>query len=135
MRGRPKKDLSRPIMMVLDRGGPLSTGEICDLLSVLAPEPLTETKPVQHGRNRQGPRMIKGTNVPGNYWEVCPNCDCTEEREVSRPYMAPRVRAALKKLTRRGQVVEISTETPNNKGGHLWLRADQVNEYYGQLFE
>ena len=119
------RNLIRPIMMILDRGGPLSTGEICDLLNVIG-GPVVEVQPVEHGRSK--------SHVDGPHWEVCPKCDCIEEVEVSRSYLAPRVRAALKKLARRGEVVEIPTETPNNKGGHLWLRADQVDEYYRQVF-
>jgi hypothetical protein len=120
------KDLSASIVMILDRAGPLSTGEICDRLSILMHESLTDVRLVQHGRSRN--------ILHGPHWEVCPKCDCTEEVVVPRQYMAPRVRAALKKLTRLGLAVEIPTETPNNRGGHLWLRADQATEYYQQVF-
>lgn len=133
MARRLKNDLTRPIMMILDRArSPLSTGEICDLLA--KNYQVTEFQAVNHGRMRPTGRLISGTQLPHSQPEICPKCDCTEEVEIPRRTMAPRVRVAMKRLTRRGSVVEIPTETPNNKGGHLWLRADRVDEYYSQMF-
>jgi hypothetical protein len=40
------------------------------------------------------------------------------------------VRNALKRLKRKGLVVEIVSAMPNNHGGNLWLRVDRAIDYY-----
>lgn len=125
---KSKYDLAPPIMAILDGAGPLTTGEICDLLSVLGD--VVQLRPVQHGRSIESKRLVKGTSYHASEWEVCPRCDCHEEVAVERRYMAPLVRSALGRLKYKGLVRRIKSPIPNNNGGHLWLREDQADDYY-----
>lgn len=128
---KSKYDLAPPIMAILDGAGPLTTGEICDLLSVLGD--VVQLRPVQHGRSIESKRLVKGTSYHASEWECCPRCDCTEEVKVERRFMAPMVRSALRRLKYKKLVREIKSPTPNNKGGHMWLREDQADDYYGRV--
>ena len=106
------------LLAALAEHGPFTTGRLRQLTG-----PHYQTSRVAHGRQTVAERNEPGL-VTRRGWETCPDCGCTETRERSGGWATPRVRTALRRLERSGQVTRVKSPVPNNHGGDLWIRLD-----------
>ena len=110
--------LEDQLLAALTEHGPLTTGRLRQITS-----PHYQNARVAHGRlTRTDPNQ---QGLPARHrWETCPDCQCTETRELEGGWAAPRVRLTLRRMERNGQVARIKSPVPNNYGGDLWIRLD-----------
>jgi len=82
----------------------------------------------EHGPLTTGRQTVAERNELGlvtrRGWETCPDCGCIETRELSGGWATPRVRTALRRLERSGQVTRAKSPVPNNYVGDPWIRLD-----------
>jgi hypothetical protein len=110
--------LEDQLLATLEEHGPLTTGRLRQLT-----RPHYQNAQVAHGRLTPTDPNTQG--LPAKHrWETCPDCQCTETRELEGGWATPRVRLALRRLERSGQVARIKSPAPNNYGGDLWIRFD-----------